>query len=71
MNKQFWDHLLVIATALEERAGTEDNQLPEVREKLESIGLVYHRAFDPADAYEEYVAVTLCRAIGQALSKPS
>lgn len=71
MNKAFWDHLLATATAIEECAGTEDRQLPEVREKLESIDLVYHRAFDPADSYEEYVAITLCRAVGQVLSKHS
>lgn len=67
MNKQFWDQLLVTTSAIEAIADTEVDRLAKVHEQLESIENVYHRTFDPTDAYEEYVAVSLCRAINQAL----
>lgn len=69
MNDAFWNHLLITATTIEELAQREDAPVAQMREHLESIEVVYERAFDPADAYAEYVAVTLCRSINRLLAK--
>lgn len=65
MTNQLWDHLLATASAIEELATSNDKRMADIRESIE---VAYHREFDPADTYTEYVAVTLCRALNKALA---
>lgn len=67
MNHQLWDHLLLTASSIEELADAVDDKISRLSAQMETIDITYHRAFDPADAYKEFVAVTLCRAIHKAL----
>lgn len=69
MSDQFWNHLLATASAIDGLATSGEDRLAEIGAQMESIEVLYQRAFDPADAYAEYVAVTLCRAINNALPR--
>lgn len=69
MNNQFWDYLLSIATAIEENSEANQDLFGQLSAQLDGIELLYHRKFDPVDAYEEFVTVTLCRAIAKTLSR--
>lgn len=72
MNNEFWNHLLATATAIEELTAAEDDKNAiDINMQMDTIDFLYHRSFDPADAYPEYVATTLCRAINKALAKNS
>lgn len=69
MDSQFWNHILTTATAIENISELESENLALLLEHLESIDVLYYRNFDPADTYQEYVAVALCHAVGKVLSK--
>ena len=69
MNSRFWDHLLSMASSIEQFQGSEEERRNQLIAQLETIDVLYHRQFDPADVYPEYVATTLCRAISSALTR--
>lgn len=69
MDAQFWNHLLTTATALETHSEPDDDTLTVLLGHMESIDVLYHRNFDPAEAYKEYVAVALCRAVSKLVSE--
>lgn len=71
MNSRFWDQLLSMASSIEQLEGSDEEKKSQLIAQLETIDVLYHRQFDPADVYPEYVAVTLCRAISSALSTQS
>ena len=69
MNNQFWNNLLSISLSVEEIAKKNNaDALTELVAYLETIDITYQRTFDPADAYHEYVAVTLCRVVANTLN---
>ena len=63
----FWNHLLVrrdAIAAIDPRAADAREQLLA---QLSTIDECFQRSFDPADQFEEYVAVSLCQALASAL----
>ena len=71
MNNQFWNHIFALASAIEETGESDESSLDQVKGQLETIEVLYQRTFDPADNYQEYVAVSLCNAVNKVLSRNS
>ncbi|GAA3947002.1 hypothetical protein [Allohahella marinimesophila] len=68
-NKQFWDFLLSTALEVEALETTDDASLARIAALIETVDIIYKGAFDPADAYEEYVAAALCAALHKKLPR--
>ena len=66
-NNTFWNQLLLRSDSI----GDINSQAPDASEQLlaqlATIGEQFDRVFDPADQFEEYVAVAFCQAIQRAL----
>jgi hypothetical protein len=60
-----WDRLLKLVDELNDRDCTIEN----LEAHLLSIEEGFSSAFDPADHYAEYVAVTFCRALRQRIER--
>lgn len=67
-NKLFWNQLLMRSDSIADiKAGAPD-ALEQVRAQLGTITEQFDRVFDPADQFEEYVAVAFCQALQRALT---
>jgi hypothetical protein len=70
-NSMFWNQLLMRSDSI----GDIDPQAADAGEQviaqLSTIGEQFDRVFDPADQFEEYVAVALCQALRRALTPKS
>ncbi|XPF93834.1 hypothetical protein ACM9HF_17715 [Colwellia sp. RE-S-Sl-9] len=67
MNHIIWNQLLSISDKLNESEALTENTIEKLIAQLESINIAHERSFDPAENFEEYVAVTLCQAINKVL----
>ena len=63
----FWNQLLARRDAIAALPGSGDTRRALVNQ-LMAVVEPYDRHFDPADDFEAYVAVSLCRAIAAALA---
>lgn len=57
----FWSRVLMLAETSHEM------ELEQIREGLLGIEEGFAGTFDPADCYEEYLTLQLCRAMSRAL----
>ncbi|MFN3235894.1 MAG: hypothetical protein ACE37D_02425 [Pseudomonadales bacterium] len=55
----FWQNILNLIEAVE----ASEAPLNELSEQLASLDAIYHGAFDPVDAYPEYLTTKLCRTL--------
>ncbi len=69
MNNQFWNQLFTMASSVGQADETKESALARLEEQLETIEVMYRGSFDPADNFEEYVAVALCNAVNKAISQ--
>lgn len=66
---QFWNQLLVRCDAIAAIDPGADDARAQLSAQLETIATAYGQHFDPADQFEEYVAMALCRTIEQVVSR--
>lgn len=71
MNNQFWNHIFALSSAIEQTEEKAESSLAQIKGQLETIDVLYQRTFDPADNYQEYVTVALCKAVNKMLSRNS
>ena len=69
MNHILWDQLLSLSDDITNPKQSKDELRKLIITRLTAIGIAHERAFDPADHFEEYVAVSLCQAIKKVLSE--
>ena len=67
MNNEIWNQLLAITEQLNNVELSKEDSINLIVSRLQSIDIAYERSFDPADNFEEYVAVALCQAIKNTL----
>ncbi len=65
----FWNSLLTHADAIADIDPVSADALEQLQAQLVTIDEAFGRSFDPADAFEEYVAVALCRSVQQTLAR--
>ena len=65
-----WEQLLSLSDDLINPKQSQEELLKLLITRLSAIDIAHERAFDPAENFEEYVAVGLCQAIKQVLDKP-
>lgn len=70
MNHILWDQLLSLSDDITNPKQSKDELQKLLMTRLEAIDIAHERTFDPAENFEEYVAVGLCQAIKQVLDKP-
>lgn len=70
-NNLFWNQLLLRSDAISDINAQAEDARAQILAQLASISEQFDRTFDPADAFEEYVAVALCQALERALTLPS
>lgn len=69
MNNVIWNQLLSVTDQLNDPQQTQENKIKLLITQLESIEVAHERSFDPAENFEEYVAVSLCQSIKKTLDK--
>ena len=69
MNHILWDQLLSLSDDITNPKQSKDELRKLIITRLTAIDIAHERAFDPADHFEEYVAVSLCQAIKKVLSE--
>ncbi|MGJ8694080.1 MAG: hypothetical protein ACSHW0_16550 [Thalassotalea sp.] len=69
MNHILWNQLLSLSDELEQGQQTKAALLKVLISRLEAIEIAHERSFDPAENFEEYVAVGLCQAIKKVLTE--
>ncbi|WP_448247292.1 hypothetical protein [Thalassotalea agariperforans] len=69
MNHILWDQLLSLSDDITNPKQSKDELRKLLITRLAAIDIAHERAFDPADHFEEYVAVSLCQAIKKVLSE--
>ena len=67
-NTLFWNQLLLRSDAISDINPQAADAPEQLLAQLGTICEQFDRAFDPADAFEPYVAVTLCQALRRALT---
>jgi hypothetical protein len=70
-NTTFWNQLLMRSDSIADIDPAAADAKEQVIAQLATIGEQFDRTFDPADQFEEYVAVTLCQALQRALTPRS
>jgi len=63
----FWNQLLARRDAIAALPACDSDIRAVLADQLMAVVEPYDRHFDPADDFEAYVAVSLCRAIATAL----
>jgi hypothetical protein len=69
MNKIIWNQLLSVSDELNDSTQSKEEKIKLLIAQLESIEITHERSFDPAENFEEYVAVALCQSIKKVLEK--
>lgn len=64
----FWNQLLMRSDSIVDVDSNAPDAVEQVRAQLNTITEQFDRVFDPADQFEEYVAVALCQALQRALT---
>jgi hypothetical protein len=64
----FWNQMLMRSDSIVDIDPNAPDATEQVRAQLSTITEQFDRAFDPADQFEEYVAVALCQALQRALT---
>ena len=64
----FWNQLLMRSDSITDLDPNAADTVEQVRAQLSTITEQFDRVFDPADQFEEYVAVALCQALQRALT---
>lgn len=64
----FWNQLLMRSDNIVDINANAPDAVEQVRAQLNTISEQFDRVFDPADQFEEYVAVALCQALQRALT---
>lgn len=67
-DKLFWNQLLMRSDSIVDIDSKASDAVEQVRAQLNTITEQFDRVFDPADQFEEYVAVALCQALQRALT---
>lgn len=67
-NNVFWNQMLMRSDSIMDIDPNAPDALEQVRAQLNTIAEQFGRVFDPADQFEEYVAVALCQALQRALT---
>ncbi|GHE91870.1 hypothetical protein [Thalassotalea profundi] len=67
MNNIFWNQLLSLSDNLKASTNAKADNIQSLISQLESICISHEGEFEPADEFEEYVTLTLCRSIAQNL----
>jgi hypothetical protein len=67
MQSNFWNYLFETIEIIE--AMDENNIVDQVATRLETITFLYERKFDPANSFEEYVALKFIETISQVIKK--
>jgi hypothetical protein len=67
-NNLFWNQMLMRSDSIVDIDPNAPDALEQVRAQLNTIAEQFDRVFDPADQFEEYVAVALCQALQRALT---
>jgi hypothetical protein len=66
-NTAFWNQLLLRSDSIGDIKSGSPEAAEQLLAQLATIGEQFDRVFDPADQFEEYVAVAFCQAIQRAL----
>lgn len=64
----FWNQMLMRSDSIMDLDPNAPDSVEQVRAQLSTITEQFDRVFDPADRFEEYVAVALCQALQRALT---
>ncbi|MBC6905305.1 hypothetical protein DWB84_07520 [Saccharophagus sp. K07] len=67
-NNVFWNQLLMRGDSIAGINPRAEDALEQVLAQLATLTEQYDRVFDPADQFEEYVAVNFCQALQRALT---
>lgn len=67
-NNLFWNQMLMRSDSIVDIDPNAPGALEQVRAQLNTITEQFDRVFDPADQFEEYVAIALCQALQRALT---
>jgi len=70
-NTIFWNQLLMRSDSITDIDPQAADAREQVIAQLSTISEQFDRTFDPADQFEEYVAVALCQALQRALTPRS
>src|SRR5688572_23295367 len=70
-NTHFWNQLLMRSDSIADIDSQAGDAREQILGQLTAIGEQFDRSFDPADQFEEYVAVALCQALQRALTPKS
>lgn len=62
MHNEYWNTLLDHAELIATLSVEDDDQKKEVASKLDGLQFIFDRQFDPADHYQEFVALKLCKS---------
>lgn len=68
MNNIFWNQLLSLTEELNSSVNAKEANINALITQLESICICHERSFEPADEFEEYVTLSLCKAIADTLN---
>lgn len=67
-NNAFWNQLLMRSDSIADIDPNATDAAERVLAQLNTIAEQFDRVFDPADQFEEYVAVNFCQALQRALT---
>lgn len=65
MQSNFWSYLLETTETIESSEQT--ISLNQLESRLQNIGFLYEKTFDPVDYFEAYVALKLINTISQTI----
>ncbi|MDO6446378.1 hypothetical protein Q4493_11395 [Colwellia sp. 1_MG-2023] len=65
MQSNFWSYLLETTETIESSEQT--ISLNQLESRLQNIGFLYEKTFDPVDSFEAYVALKLINTISQTI----
>lgn len=69
-NSAFWNQLLMRSDSISDIKSDAADAAEQIFAQLSTITEQFDRVFDPADQFEEYVAVAFCQAVQKALRPP-
>jgi hypothetical protein len=67
-NDLFWNQMLMRSDSISDIDASASDAVAQVVAQIATITEQFDRTFDPADQFEEYVAVALCQALQRALT---